>query len=161
MGDEMENQVEAGHTQSGQVELVLVNDLAELERLAGEVDAFIERNDLPPGLAFTFNLCFDELITNTVSYGYKDGGSHQIRVRLSTDGVQMRAEVEDDGEAFNPFEEAPPPDLSDDIDERRVGGLGVFLVKKTMDHAAYRREGNRNLVLLAKRLAPVPGLDRP
>ena len=140
------------------VELVLVNDLAELERLAAEVDAFIERNDLPPGLAFTFNLCFDELITNTVSYGYKDSGVHEIHVRLTTDGAEMRAEVEDDGEAFNPFDEAPPPDLSDDIDERRVGGLGVFLVRKTMDHATYRREGDRNLVVLAKALAPVPDL---
>ncbi|MGF7172652.1 ATP-binding protein [Azospirillum doebereinerae] len=147
-----------GEGNENRVELVLVNDLAELERLAAEVEAFIERNDLPPGLAFTFNLCFDELITNTVSYGYKDGGPHDIHVRLSTDGTEMRAEVEDDGEAFNPFEEAPPPDLSADIDERRVGGLGVFLVRKTMDHAAYRRNGNRNLVVLAKTLAPMAEL---
>ena len=52
--------------------------------------------------------------------------------------------------AFDPFADAPPPDLTSEVDDRRVGGLGVFLVKKTLDRASYRRGGGRNLVLLAK-----------
>ncbi|PWC37964.1 hypothetical protein TSO352_08455 [Azospirillum sp. TSO35-2] len=142
-----------GDSTRRRLDLVLRNDLSELERLAVAVDDFIERNDLPPDLAFKFNLCFDELITNIVSYGYGDGGTHEIRVRLEADGAELRAEVEDDADAFDPFAEAPAPDLTGDLDDRRIGGLGVFLVKKTMDRAAYRREGGRNLVLLAKALA--------
>lgn len=134
------------------LDLVLRNDLSELERLAEAVDAFAERHGLSPAIAFALNLCFDELITNTVSYGYGDGGSHAIRVRVECDSAEVRAEVEDDARAFDPFSEAPPPDLGTDIDERRVGGLGVFLVQQTMDRVAYRREGDRNLVLLAKTL---------
>ncbi|WP_372398795.1 ATP-binding protein [Azospirillum sp. HJ39] len=147
MGERMDDTV------TNRLELVLRNELSELERLAAAVDEFIERYDLPPGLGFKFNLCFDELITNTVSYGYGDSGPHEIRVRLESDAVEMRAEVEDDAAAFDPFDEAPPPDLTSDVEDRRVGGLGVFLVKKTMDRAIYRREGNRNLVLLAKAFA--------
>ncbi|MBP2298738.1 ATP-binding protein [Azospirillum picis] len=137
---------------TNRLDMVLRNDLAELERLAAAVDEFIERNDLPPALGFSFNLCFDELITNTVSYGYHDGTPHEIRVRLEAAGNELRAELVDDGAAFDPFADAPPPDLTSDIDERRVGGLGVFLVKQTMDRTAYRREGDRNIVLLAKTL---------
>ena len=132
------------------LELVLGNELAELERLAAAVDDFVDRNHLPPGIAFKLNLCFDELITNTVSYGYGDAkhARHDILVRLASDGCQIKAEVEDDSAPYNPFVEAPQPDLGNDIDERRVGGLGVFLVKEMMDHVAYRRDGNRNVVEL-------------
>lgn len=137
-------------TVTNRLEMVLRNDLSELERLAAAVEEFIERNDLPPTLAFKFNLCFDELITNTVSYGYGDAGPHEIRVRMEADGTELRAEVEDDADAFDPFAEAPPPDLTSDVDDRRVGGLGVFLVQKTMDRASYRRDGDRNLILLSK-----------
>ncbi|CAO3423989.1 ATP-binding protein [Azospirillum endophyticum] len=139
-------------TVSDRLDMVLRNELSELERLAAAVDEFIERNDLPPDLPFKFNLCFDELITNTVSYGYPDSRPHEIRVRLELDGAELRAEVEDDADAFDPFADAPPPDLTSDVDNRRVGGLGVFLVQKTMDSASYRREGGRNLVLLMKKL---------
>ncbi len=133
-------------------DLVLRNDLSELERLAEAVDGFAERNGLPPAIAFALNLCFDELITDTVSYGYGDDAPHSIRVGVECDASEVRAEVEDDGLAFDPFTDAPPPDLSDDIDQRRVGGLGVFLVQQTMDRVAYHRQDDRNLVLMAKSL---------
>lgn len=75
-------------------ELELTNDLAELERLAAAVDEFCDRHGLAMEVAFKLNLCFDELITNTVSYGYRDGAAHTIRVRLEiADGEIGRAHV--------------------------------------------------------------------
>ena len=140
------------------LEVVLTNDVAELQRLADMVDAFVEDNGLPMDVAFRLNLCFDELITNTVSYGYPDGGAHAIRVRLEArkeaDRGAIHAEVEDDAAPYDPFTEAPPPDLSADVEERRVGGLGVFLVKRSVDRATYRREGGRNLVHLTLTARP-------
>lgn len=136
------------------LELELTNDLSELGRLAEAVDEFCERNGFPMGLAFKLNLCFDELITNTVSYGYRDAGPHTIRVRLEADDAEVRAEVEDDAAPFDPFNEAPEPDLDASVEDRRVGGLGVFLVKQSMDRATYRRQDGRNLVNLAKAVGP-------
>nr|WP_222532421.1 ATP-binding protein [Azospirillum sp. 412522] len=137
---------------ANRLDLVLRNDLSELERLAAAVDGFAERNALAPDLAFRFNLCFEELIANTVSYGYGDAGTHGIRVRLEVDGHELRAEIEDDAAPFDPFADAPAPDLESRLEDRRIGGLGVFLVRRTMDRASYRREGGRNLVMLAKRI---------
>lgn len=136
------------------LEIILRGELSELRRLAAAVEDFVARNGLPRDLAFRFNLCFDELITNVVSHGYGDGnaGGHEIRVRLEIEGQELRAEVEDDAGAFDPFVEAPPPDQDGDLENRRVGGLGVFLVGRMMDHASHRHEDGRNLILLAKRI---------
>ncbi|WP_158305971.1 ATP-binding protein [Azospirillum sp. B510] len=141
---------------TNRLDMVLRNDLSELERLAAAVDDFVERNALPPDIAFKVNLCCDELITNTVTYGYGgaggDAGPREIRVRLEIDGAELRVELEDDADAFDPFAEAPPPDLTGDLDDRQVGGLGVFLVRQMMDRMSHRRENGRNLTSLAKRL---------
>ncbi|MCG5239178.1 ATP-binding protein [Azospirillum doebereinerae] len=136
------------------LELVLINDLSELERLATAIDDFVERNALPPELTFTLTLCLDELFTNSIRHGYADASRHLVHIRLESDETEVRAELEDDGIPFNPFADAPPPILSDDIEQRRPGGLGVFLVKESMDRVAYRREGGRNRIQLAKALTP-------
>ncbi|WP_109096840.1 ATP-binding protein [Azospirillum sp. TSH64] len=138
---------------ANRLEMVLRSDLSELGRLAAAVESFIARNRLFPDLAFRFTLCLDELVTNIVSHGRGGGGGHGIRVRLETDGLELRAEVEDDADAFDPFAEAPSPDLGGDLESRRIGGLGVFLVGKLMDRASHRREGGLNLTVLAKRIA--------
>ena len=138
------------------LELVIANDLAELGRLAEAVDDFVGRHGLPMEVGFKLNLCFDELITKTVSYGYPDGGRHEIRVRLTLEETELQAELVDDAAPFDPFAERPAPDLDADVDERAIGGLGIFLVTRSVDRASYRREGDRNVVRLIKAIPPTP-----
>lgn len=140
------------------LDVILRNDLSELERLAGLVEGFVERNRLPTGLSFSLNLCLDELLTNTMSHGYPDDAPHEIRVGLVLEPDCLHVRVEDDGIAFDPFTEAPPPDLDSDLDDRPVGGLGVFLVKETMDETHYRREGGCNIITLVKHLSNTEGI---
>lgn len=139
-------------TPAVRLEMVLRSELSELGRLAAAVEDFIARNHLPPDLAFRFTLSLDELVTNIVSHGRGSSGGHEIRVRLESDGRELRAEVEDDADSFDPVADAPPPDLGGDLESRRVGGLGIFLVGKMMDRVSHRREGGRNLTLLARRI---------
>ena len=56
--------------------------------------------------------------------------------------------LEDDGIAFNPFSEAAMPDLEASVEERRIGGLGVYFVKSLMDEASYERRGEWNRITL-------------
>ncbi|KAF0225882.1 MAG: sigma-B regulation protein RsbU [Rhodospirillaceae bacterium] len=132
------------------LEVTIANDLDELARLAGQVDEFVERNSMPERISFNLNLCLDELITNIVSYGYEDGHHHDIHVKFALDNGRLITEIIDDGREYNPFTDTPEPDLDLDVDDRPIGGLGVFLVREFMDRTDYRREGGRNIVTLEK-----------
>lgn len=132
------------------LDVTISNDLAELERLAGLVDDYVERQGLSERVALNLNLCLDELITNIVSYGYEDSHHHDIHVRFSLDNGRLMTEIIDDGKEYNPFTEAPIPELDLEVDDRPIGGLGVFLVKEFMDRTDYRREGGKNVVTLEK-----------
>lgn len=140
----------ANAAQHPRLDVTIANDLGELQRLATLVDGFVERNNLPDKIAFNLNLCLDELITNIVSYGYDDDHHHDIHVRLRVEDGNLVTEIEDDARAYDPFAETPEPDLDADVEDRPVGGLGVFLVKEFMDRTDYRRDGDRNITTLWK-----------
>jgi len=133
------------------LEMTLRDDTSELERLAEAVDAWVAAVELDPAVAFHLNLSLDELLTNTIDHGIeRNGGEHRIEVALDlVDGV-VRVRIVDDGRPFDPFAEAPPPDLDSDVDDRPIGGLGVHLVRTFMDSARYERVGDRNVVELTK-----------
>ena len=130
---------------------LLRNDLAELQRLNQLVTDFAEHHSLPSELVFRVTLVLEEIITNVISYGYEDEMEHEISVRLSWEDPDMKIEVEDDGRPFNPLE-APPPDMLKPLAERPVGGLGIHLVREMMDKLEYRRENDKNLLVLKTRV---------
>lgn len=131
----------------------LVNRLEEIERLAAAVEAFGAAHGLPDSVVFALTLSLDEVVTNVISYAYADVRDHPINVHLRLAGDVVHAEVIDDGRPFNPID-VPAPDLDAPIDKRRIGGLGVHLVREMMDELDYRRENGRNILALSKR---VPG----
>ena len=128
--------------------MTIVNDVAELERLAGLVDTFVSDNGLPSRMAFNLNLSLDELITNIVSYGFSDGEEHDILVSLRIEDGYLITEIVDDAHEYDPFSQAPEPDLDLGVDDRPIGGLGVFLVKEFMSRTDYRRIEDRNVTTL-------------
>ena len=131
--------------------LTLKNDLSELARIAREIEAYGESHGWPVKWILNLNISLDELITNIVSYGYQDCEEHEIRVTLTDRGGSLMVVLEDDGIAFNPLTSTPEPDLDASIEERRIGGLGVYFVKTLMDEATYERVGNRNRITLIQR----------
>ena len=128
--------------------LVLKNDLSELARIAEAIEAHGEAQGWPMKWIMNTNLSLDELFTNIVSYSYQDTGDHEIRVTLSERGESLAIVLEDDGLAFDPFSEAPDPDLDAGVEERRIGGLGVYFVKTLIDEVAYERRDNWNRITL-------------
>jgi sigma-B regulation protein RsbU (phosphoserine phosphatase) len=131
----------------GTLSVQLKNNLSELQRLNQSVTEFAERHGLSSELVFRLNLVLEEIITNVISYGYEDGLEHEISVRLSWQDRSIKVEVEDDGRPFNPLE-APQADIGKPLAEREVGGLGIHLVREMMDELKYRRENDKNLLIL-------------
>jgi len=128
----------------------LVNHTGEIERLAGIVDDFCDRHGGSSELAFKLNLALDEVLTNIIDYAYDDGAEHTIEVILSADAEVIGAEVVDDGRPHDPLQ-AEEPDITLGVDERPVGGLGIFFVKQMMDHTGYRYHDGRNRLFFARR----------
>lgn len=129
--------------------LTLKNDLDEITRLAGELEAFCERNGVSPGTLMALNLALEEIVTNVISYGF-DGGSHEIELELLLEDGTVQATVADGGKAYDPLQREDP-DVNAPLEERSIGGLGVLLVKKLMDEVSYARTGGRNILTIRKR----------
>jgi len=129
--------------------LILKNNLDEISR----IHAFLQES----GSAFSFSreeifaltLALDEMVTNIISYGYDDDREHDIVVTLSVEGNEIRLVLDDDGIAFDPLVR-DEPELDIPLEERKIGGLGIHLVRSFMDGISYSRVEGHNLLLLRK-----------
>ena len=133
----------------GRISFQLKNSLSELDRICNHLEQFGESQGLSQRTVFKINLALEELVSNTISYGYPDDEDHWIKIVISlVDGVLI-IKIEDDGIPFNPVE-AKKPDCGCPIEERKVGNLGIHLCKHFMDHMVYERRGNKNILTLKK-----------
>ena len=131
------------------LEISLVNDLREIARVAAQIDEFCASLDLTSEVAFAVNLALDEILTNTISYGYDDDEPHRIEITVGPEAEALAIVIVDDSAAFD-LSSAPTPDIGTSLEERPLGGLGLFLVHQMMDSVEYRREEGRNIVTLEK-----------
>ena len=132
-----------------QVEVILDGNLHELERLAEEVGWFCEENALDSELEFDLNLALEELFTNAVRHGGCEGMKEAVRIRLERSGDSVTAEFADRGREFDPAA-APAPDLSAPLADRLPGGLGLNLVRHTMQDLQYERRGDWNHIRMRR-----------
>ena len=116
---------------------------------------------LPPEAAHPFEIALEEIFINVATHGAPAGRSAQVEVSLQCEGEELTLLIEDDGPAFNPLTLAAP-NVHARLEERRVGGLGVHLVRHLMDAVSYERDGAWNRLRLRKRVAPAgtAGTDR-
>lgn len=134
------------------MELRIGNDLSELERLIDALDQFAAEQQLPSPVLFTLNLCLEELVTNTINYGYSDEQRHTIDITVWMVPGQVCMRVVDDGRAFDLIHDAPEPNIPRQAEQATPGGLGIHLVKTMMDQVTYERLDGLNVVTLCKQL---------
>jgi anti-sigma regulatory factor (Ser/Thr protein kinase) len=132
-------------------ELRIGNRLAELESVRRWIERFGTAHALPVPVLTSLLVSFDEVLSNIISYGYRDAEDHEIRLSIALQGDTVVAEVEDDGVAYDPLG-TPPPQLSGGVGERSPGGLGVHFVRTLNDEVAYERRGDRNRLSFSKRV---------
>ncbi len=124
-------------------------DRDEVTRVGEAFAEFADAQALPAPIRRSVSVALDELLKNAISYGFagRDGGELTIEVELGADRLSVT--VTDDGRPFDPFR-AAAPDTTLSTAERRIGGLGIHLVRRLMDEVGYHRRGDRNVVTLAK-----------
>jgi serine/threonine-protein kinase RsbW len=109
------------------------------------VNRFLDRHIIPREAIFRVNLAIEEIVTNIIKYGYDDTAPHAIKVFLALCPDTIRLRLEDDGHPFNPLQ-TPAPDIHVPLDQRKVGGLGLHLVREIVGRIVYRRENGANIL---------------
>jgi len=137
----------------------VASDAAQLPVLTRFLKDFWTAAGLPPAESVSFELALEEVFMNVVMHGSAATASQvEVSVILCDDGLTLM--VADDGPEFDPLL-LPAPDVAASLEERKVGGLGVFLVRQMMDAVSYQRVAARNQLRMTKRLtagAASPGV---
>lgn len=121
-------------------ELGSIGEAASAVRSAAAEAGFSEADLL------TLDLVMEELLANITLHAYdtRGGGHFEVSYAVYPEG-SLEVEISDEGAAFNPVT-ADPPDLDAPLGERRVGGLGIVVVKSLVRSLTYRRDAERNVV---------------
>lgn len=129
--------------------LDLTNDFAALRPASARVSAYLAEAGAPDEALFLAQLVLEELVTNTIKYGYDDAAAHQIHVTVSFTDARLTLTLRDDGHPFDPTAQAAP-DLTLPAEERGIGGLGLHLVRQMTDEVRYERRDGGNVVTATK-----------
>ena len=137
-------------TSAGWARHVILHGIDEMPRLHRFVQAVSEHARLDDALAMSLNLALEEAVSNVLLYAYPSGTDPHADV----DGVvwedRIDFTVSDAGAPFDPTA-VPDPDLTADLKDRPIGGLGIYLVKRIMDRVAYSRKDGKNILKMTKK----------
>lgn len=131
-------------------ELTIAATIQNIETATDFVGELLDSQDCSMKAHMQIDIAIDELLGNIARYAYSpDTGSVTIRAEVSGDPPCAVITFIDEGIAYNPLT-APDPDVTLAAEDREIGGLGVFMVKKTMDEITYRREDGKNILTIRK-----------
>jgi len=137
----------------GMLRVSVANDVREIRRINHALGDFLAEEGVPGRTIHHVRLVVEELVVNVVRYAYGDQAAHKIGVDVRTEPRRVIVTIEDDGRPFNP-NDAPSPRLLESLEARRVGGLGIHLVKKLSRELTYTRDNDRNRVRATIDFAP-------
>ena len=133
--------------------LTVGSELGELARVSAWVHDWAEGQQLPARVALNLDLCSTEVVTNIMTHACSRG-AQSIFLRLGWQGPDVALEVEDEGRAFDP-RQVPEPTPATSIQDARIGGWGIPIVRRFSDGVRYRHQDGRNcLTLLFRATAP-------
>ena len=135
-------------------ELVLKATLENVSKATAFIDEQLEAHDCSFKAQMQIDVAIDELLANISSYAYRDqaeGGDVRISFSYEDSSRMATIVLMDQGIPFNPLEQEEP-DTELPAEERAIGGLGIFLVRKTMDHMNYRYDQGSNIVTIQKKI---------
>ena len=131
-------------------ELTLNARMEDLDEMMAFVDGHLEEYGCPPKVQIQIEVAVEEIFVNIASYAYApETGPATVRIGIEDDVAVIT--FIDSGVPYNPLAK-PDPDVTLSAEERPIGGLGIYLVKKSMDGLSYNYESGKNVLQLQKRL---------
>ncbi|MGO9452918.1 MAG: ATP-binding protein [Candidatus Binataceae bacterium] len=136
-----------------QSRLTVRADADALRRVSDFVGEFTQRHRIDAADHARVAIILEELLTNLLKYGYTDRpepGAAEVALELEVDILSI--EFADDGRPFDPLAE-PPPAFDESVESRPIGKIGLEIVRALTDEASYRREDDRNILRMVRRVA--------
>ena len=126
--------------------------LENLQEVLSFVDAFVEEAGVSMKAQMQIDVAVEELFVNIASYAYAPGtGEATIKIGKDPENNKVFITFVDSGKPYNPLEK-DDPDITLSAEERGIGGLGIFMVKKSMDDMLYEYKDGQNIVTITKKL---------
>lgn len=138
------------------LKVVLNADPSLLVVVCTAVRQFAEACGMDPRNSQRLELATDEICSNVICHAYDQNPDQTFRLeaRKTTDSIEVR--IFDHGKGFD-LDQVQKPDINSPLNERQVGGLGIFLVRKVVDSISYTpSEGGENCLCFSKRIDPLP-----
>lgn len=128
--------------------------LDQLEPVQDFIMAQLERFDCSPKVQFQLSVAVEEIFVNIAHYAYQPGqdGRATVRCCIQEDPLQVTIQFLDNGKPFNPLAKQDA-DTTLSAEERDIGGLGILMVKKSMDAVDYEYEGGKNILTIRKSIS--------
>jgi anti-sigma regulatory factor (Ser/Thr protein kinase) len=135
-------------------EFQIAAEIANLDEVLNFVDEQLESMECTPKARMQLDMAVEEMFVNIASYAYGgESGPAWIRMWFREEGKMAVVELIDRGVPYDPLAKEDP-DVTLSLEKRAVGGLGIFMVKKSVDRMRYNYEDGCNIVTLEKRIAP-------
>ncbi len=133
--------------------IIVKAETDSLRDVTEAVDQFLAEKACPPETQTIVDIVLEEIFINIASYAYEEGAetgndSVEIMCEISEDGV-VRLIFADNGVQYNPLEKKDP-DLDASVDERQIGGLGIYMVKNMVDKITYEYIDGKNVLTIDK-----------
>lgn len=129
--------------------LKIGSDIAEIPEVSARLEELMTDFGFAPEAILDSQLAVEEAITNIIVHGYKrPDGEIEIACHRMSDAIEIR--IADSAPPFDPLS-LPEPDLDSTVSERRIGGLGIYLIRQVMDGFRYRYEDGKNIFTLIKK----------
>lgn len=129
--------------------LELKNSLDEIPKLNSFIQKFGDEENIEEGLLMQIKLALEEVVVNVMEYAYPKDETAQLKIETETSDKSYKFVISDYGTEFNPLD-VPEADITLGLEEREIGGLGIFLVRQIMDKVKYERLGDKNILTLVK-----------
>ena len=133
-------------------ELIVEAKLDNLAQVLQFVDSRLEEEDCPIGLQMKIDVAVEELFVNVASYAYAPGsGDVTIRVETRKNPRSIAVTFADRGMPYDPLAKEDP-DITLSAEERKIGGLGIYMVKQAVDDIRYEYKYGQNILTIEKNL---------
>ncbi len=129
--------------------LTINADIDEIPKISETLESLMHAHAFSEEDILDTQLAVEEAVTNSIVHGY-EGKTGTITVSFEVTRNRAGIRIEDEAVPFDPFS-LPEPDLDGNLEERRIGGLGVFLIRQVMDEVSYRHDNGKNILSLIKR----------